>query len=154
MTKEELQEKALSIFPEAEISLETAKDYINITLPSEKLHEVAEKLKNDPETQFDFLFCLSGVDWPEYIEVVYHLRSTTLKHEIVLRGKMTDRENARIDTVCDLWKTAEFHEREVFDLFGVHFNNHPDLRRIFLEDDWVGHPMRKDYVDEVNIVEL
>ena len=154
MTKEDLQQKALSIFPEAEISLETAKEYINITIPSEKLHEVAEKLKNDPETQFDFLFCLSGVDWPEYMEVVYHLRSTKLGHELVLRGKMTDRENARIDSVCDLWKTAEFHEREVFDLFGVHFNNHPDLRRIFLEDDWVGHPMRKDYVDEVNIVEL
>ena len=88
MTKEELQQKALSIFPEAEISLETAKGFINITIPSEKLHEVAEKLKNDPETQFDFLFCLSGVDWPEYMEVVYHLRSTVLGHELVLRGKM------------------------------------------------------------------
>ena len=154
MTKEELQQKALSIYPEAEISLETCHSLINVSVPSENLHELAETLKNDPETQFDFLFCLSGVDWPEYIEVVYHLRSTTLGHEIVLRGKMTDRENARIDTVCDLWKTAEFHEREVYDLFGVHFNNHPDLRRIFLEDDWVGHPLRKDYVDEVNIVDL
>ena len=154
MTKEDLQQKALSIFPEAETSLETAKAYLNVSVPSEKLHEVAEKLKNDPEAKFDFLFCLSGVDWPEYMEVVYHLRSTTLGHEMVLRGKINDRENARIDSVYDLWKTAEYHEREVYDLFGVHFNNHPDLRRIFLEDDWVGHPMRKDYVDEVNIVEL
>lgn len=154
MTKEELQQKVLSINAEAEISMETCHSILNVSVPSEKLHELAEKLKNDPETLFDFLFCLSGVDWPEYIEVVYHLRSTTLGHEIVLRGKMNDRENARIDTVCDLWKTAEFHEREVYDLFGVHFNNHPDLRRIFLEDDWVGHPLRKDYVDEVNIVDL
>ena len=154
MTKEELQQKVLSINAEAEISMETCHSILNVSVPSEKLHELAENLKNDPETRFDFLFCLSGVDWPEYIEVVYHLRSTTLGHEIVLRGKMNDRENARIDTVCDLWKTAEFHEREVYDLFGVHFNNHPDLRRIFLEDDWVGHPLRKDYVDEVNIVDL
>ena len=154
MTKEELQQKVLSINAEAEISMETCHSILNVSVPSEKLHELAEKLKNDPETRFDFLFCLSGVDWPEYIEVVYHLRSTTLGHEIVLRGKMNDRENARIDTVCNLWKTAEFHEREVYDLFGVHFNNHPDLRRIFLTDDWVGHPLRKDYVDEVNIVDL
>jgi len=154
MTKEELQQKVLSINAEAEISLETCHSLLNVSVPSEKLHELAEKLKIDLETKFDFLFCLSGVDWPEYLEVVYHLRSTTLGHELVLRGKMTDRENARIDTVCDLWKTAEFHEREVYDLFGVHFNNHPDLRRIFLTDDWVGHPLRKDYVDEVNIVDL
>jgi NADH:ubiquinone oxidoreductase subunit C len=56
--------------------------------------------------------------------------------------------------VCDVWRTAELHEREVYDLLGVKFNNHPDLRRFFLEEGWVGHPLRKDYVDEINIVEL
>ena len=112
------------------------------------------KLRTSEDTQFDFLFCLTTVDWLEYMTVVYHLRSTTLNHQIVLKVKIENREKPEIDTVSDIWRTAEFHEREVFDLFGIVFRNHPDLRRIFLDDDWVGYPLRKDYVDEVNIVEL
>ena len=73
---------------------------------------------------------------------------------MVLKVKISDRENPAVDTVSDIWKTAEFHEREVYDLFGIKFNNHPDLRRILLEEDWEGYPLRKDYKDEVNIVEL
>ena len=68
--------------------------------------------------------------------------------------KIEDRQNPKIDSMYSLYKTADFHEREIFDLFGIKFNNHPDLRRIFLDDDWEGFPLRKDYVDEVNIVEL
>jgi NADH:ubiquinone oxidoreductase subunit C len=86
--------------------------------------------------------------------VVYHLRSTKLGHELVLKVKTEDRENPSFDTVCDIWRTAEFHEREIFDLLGIRFNNHPDLRRMFLDENWVGYPLRKDYSDEVNIVEL
>ena len=100
------------------------------------------------------MFCLTGVDWVTHLMVVYHLESTTLRHTIVLKAKITDRENPEVETVCDIWRTAEFHEREVFDLFGVKFTNHPDLRRILLEDDWEGFPLRKDYKDEANIVEL
>jgi len=86
--------------------------------------------------------------------VVYHLNSTQHKHYIVLKVKTDDRVNPNFDTVCDIWRTAEFHERETYDMFGIRFNNHPDLRRIFLEEDWKGYPLRKDYVDEVNIVEF
>ena len=86
--------------------------------------------------------------------VVYHLESTVHGHKMVLKVKISDRENPAVDTVSDIWKTAEFHEREVYDLFGIKFNNHPDLRRILLEEDWEGYPLRKDYKDEVNIVEL
>ena len=88
------------------------------------------------------------------MEVVYHFNSTQLKHNVVIKAKINSREKPEIETISDIWRTAEFHEREVYDLFGIVFKNHPDLRRIFLEDDWEGYPLRKDYVDEVNIVEL
>ncbi|MDH5398758.1 MAG: NADH-quinone oxidoreductase subunit C, partial [Cyclobacteriaceae bacterium] len=93
-------------------------------------------------------------DWPEYMTVVYHLRSTISGLELVVKAKIDDREKPEIESVCDIWRTAEFHEREIFDLFGIVFKGHPDLRRLFLDDDWQGFPLRKDYVDEVNIVEL
>jgi NADH:ubiquinone oxidoreductase subunit C len=85
--------------------------------------------------------------------MVYFLNSTTHKHNIVIKGKITDTTNPSIETVCHIWKTAELLEREVFDLFGVNFKNHPDLRRLFLEEDWVGYPLRKNYVDE-HMIEL
>ena len=90
----------------------------------------------------------------KYLMVVYHLESTKQGHTIVLKVKTEDRQNPVFDTVCDIWRTAEFHEREIFDLLGIRFNNHPDLRRLFLDENWVGYPLRKDYQDEVNIVEL
>ena len=86
--------------------------------------------------------------------MIYHLRSNDLNHEMVMRVKTDGREKPEVDTVCDIWRTAEFHEREIYDLFGVVFKNHPDLRRILLEDDREGHPLRKDFVDEVNMIEL
>jgi NADH/F420H2 dehydrogenase subunit C len=150
MTNEQLVEKVKSLVPEAEFS--ESKDYLNVTIPPEKLHELCFRLKNDKDTLFDYLFCLTGVDWGNELGVVYHLSSTELKHYIVLKVKTSDRENGAIDTVCDIWRTAEFHEREVFDLLGVKFNNHPDLRRLLLDENWVGYPLRKDYVDDVRMV--
>ena len=100
------------------------------------------------------MFCQTGIDFPLHMEVLYHLRSTTLNHEVVVKAKIETRETPSIDSVYDLYKTAEYHEREIFDLFGVQFINHPDLRRILLDDDWEGYPLRKDYKDEVNIVEI
>ena len=100
------------------------------------------------------MFCQTGIDFPDHIEILYHLRNTQNNSEIVIKARIEDRENPAIDSVFDLYKTSDFHEREIFDLFGVKFNNHPDLRRILLDDDWEGYPLRKDYVDEVNIVEL
>ncbi len=72
---------------------------------------------------------------------------------MVLKSSIADRNNPEIDSVFDIWVGAEYHEREIFDLFGIHFKNHPDLRKIFLDNDWVGFPLRKDYIDEINIVE-
>lgn len=152
MTNEELKQYFLSIIPDAVV--EEGKQFLTVTVPSEKLLLFAENLKKNPDTSFDYLFCVTGVDWLTYFTVVYHLTSTVHKHSAVIKAKIADRANPAIDTMCNLWSTAEFHEREIYDLLGVKFNNHPDLRRILLEDDWKGYPLRKDYVDDVNIVEL
>ncbi len=152
MDQEQLKETVLSVAPETEF--EETGGFLNVTIPSARLHDLALHLRESEDTLFDYLFCLTGMDWPEYMIVVYHLKSTTHGHSIVIKAKIENREKPEIDTVSDIWRTAEFHEREVFDLFGIVFRNHPDLRRIFLEDDWMGYPLRKDYVDEVNIIEL
>lgn len=125
--------------------------FAEATVPAEKLHRVALELRDNEKTKFDFLFCLSGVDYKQDLAVVYHLRSTAFGHTLVLKVRLSDRVNPVTDTVSDIWKTAEFHEREVFDLFGISFTGHPDLRRLFLEKN-AGFPLRKDYSDDVNIV--
>ncbi len=114
--------------------------------------QVCEELRDNNKTWFDFLSCLSGVDHgPEKnkFEIVYHLASIPHKQQLVLK---TIKDHARNSdtlpsflTVSGVWRTAEWHEREAFDLFGIYFEGHPDLRRILLPDDWEGYPLRKDY---------
>jgi len=135
--------------PNAEIK--SGKQYTEVTVPSESLHEIAKKLRNSEETFFDFLFCLTGVDFGQNLGVVYHLRSTLHNHSIVLKAMCSDRTTPRLDTVSDIWITAEFLENEAFDLLGIQFNNHPKPRRLFLEEK-DGFPLRKDYTDTINIV--
>ena len=151
MDNEQLKTHIEKLVPEVEFE---EGQFLNAIIPSEAMHGLMEKLRNNEETSFDYLFCLTGVDWPEHMTVVYHLKSTRHDHMLVVKAVIKDRENSFIDSVCDLWQTAEFHERETYDFFGIRFLNHPDLRRIFLDEDWKGWPLRKDYVDEVNIVEL
>lgn len=151
MTNEALQTFIGNWIPELEFS-EEGSQFLNILVKPEQLHELMSKLKSDKETNFDYLFCLSGVDWGKELGVVYHLESTTLRHIIVVKVQTEDRENPIFDTVCDIWKTAEFHECEVFDFFGIKFKNHPNLKRLFLTEDWDGFPLRKDYEDEINMV--
>ncbi|MBA4495965.1 NADH-quinone oxidoreductase subunit C [Paenactinomyces guangxiensis] len=116
------------------------------TLVIKKNHwlEVATLLKEEPALSFDYVRNLSGVDYETHLEVVYHLISFTHSHQIGIRVK-TDREQAKVPTVSHLWKTADWNEREIYDLLGVHFEGHPNLKRILMPDDWVGHPLRKDY---------
>jgi len=147
-----LKERILGLVPDAEY--QENKQFLTFIIPPAKMHELAFKLKSESDLAFDYLFCLTGVDMVKFLEVVYHLESTTHQHQLELKVRTDDRVNGAVDTVCDIWRTAEFHEREIFDLLGIRFTNHPDLRRLFLEEDWIGHPLRKDYVDEVNIVEL
>lgn len=127
------------------------RQFTEVQVPPSKLYSLAKQLRGRDEVQFDFLFCLSGVDYGQDLGVVYHLRSTIHGHSLVLKTRTSDRVDPHLDSVSDIWKTADFHEREVFDLLGIKFNNHPDLRRLFLDSTW-GFPLRKDYVDDKNIV--
>ena len=150
MTNEELQACLTGEFPKAEITL--GKQYVEMVVQAEDLHETSVKLKAIPVLSFDYLFCLTGVDYPEKMQIVYHLESVIHRHTVVLKTNTADRVDPKVDTVSDVWQTAKYHEREVYDLLGVKFNNHDDLRRLFLDDTW-GFPLRKDYKDEVRIVE-
>jgi NADH-quinone oxidoreductase subunit C len=96
---------------------------------------------------------VTAIDWKTHFTMVYHLTSTMYRHTVVVKVKL-DHDHPVIRTVSDIWRTAEFHEREAFDLFGVVFTGHPDLRRLFMTDDWKGWPLRKDYEDPVNMIKL
>jgi len=110
-----------------------------------KLRDVALALRGDPELDFDYLNCLSGVDLgKETLGVVYHLSSMKHRHKLTVRTDVPAAD-ARVATVSDIWPTANWHEREAWDLVGVSFTNHPDLRRILLPEDYPGHPLRKDF---------
>jgi NADH/F420H2 dehydrogenase subunit C len=147
-----LKERILGLVPDAEF--QENKQFLTFVIPKDKMHSLAIKLKKETDLAFDYLFCLTAVDRIKFFEVVYHIESSTSKHQLELKVRTISRDDATVDTVCDIWRTAEFHEREAYDLMGINFDNHPDLRRIFLDECWKGHPLRKDYVDEVNIIEL
>jgi NADH-quinone oxidoreductase subunit C len=114
-----------------------------------EIEAVCEHLRTDPGLRFDYLECLTGVDYPDLnqIHVVYHVYSYTLKHRIVLKCFL-DRADPAMPTLVNVWSTANWQERECFDLLGVLFEGHPDLRRLLLPDDWEGHPLRKDYEEK------
>jgi NADH:ubiquinone oxidoreductase subunit C len=134
-----------------DLEIKEGKQFTEVSVPPEKLYSLARMLREREEVQFDFLYCLSGVDYGQDLGVVYHLRSTVYDHSVVLKTRTSDREKPQLDSVSDIWKTADFQEREVFDLLGIKFTNHPDLRRLFLDSTW-GFPLRKDYADDINIV--
>src|SRR5665647_19066 len=136
---------------DTDLEIKEGKQFTEVSVPAAKLYSLAKQLREREESQFDFLFCLSGVDYGQDLGVVYHLRSTKYNHVVVLKTRTSDRENPQLDSVSDIWKTADFHEREVYDLLGIKFTNHPDLRRLFLDNSW-GFPLRKDYVDDINIM--
>ncbi|HSR58223.1 MAG TPA: NADH-quinone oxidoreductase subunit C [Candidatus Binataceae bacterium] len=108
--------------------------------------EVCRVLKEDPAFAMDCLSNESGVDYRDRCEVVYHLFSYRHRHQAVLKVKLP-RENPTVETLENLWKSANWMEREIFDLVGVNFEGHSDLRRILMPEDWPGHPLRKDFVE-------
>jgi NADH-quinone oxidoreductase subunit C len=149
MNKTELTDYIKSLDPEY-IARE-GRQFAEVDVRPEQLHTLASRLREDEKSSFDFLVCITGMDYGEELGVVYHLRSIRLGHEIVIKVRTSDRQNPHFDSVTDIWKTADFLEREVYDLLGIRFTNHPDLRRLLLNDSW-GYPLRKDYVDDSNIV--
>jgi len=113
------------------------------------LMELCSFIKDDPDLNFDYLLDVCGVDYlprkPRF-DVVYHLSSINRKHR--LRVKTRVREGEKVPSVTCLWRTADFTERETYDMFGIEFEGHPDLKRIYMADDWEGHPLRKDYPEK------
>ncbi|MBM7095598.1 MULTISPECIES: NADH-quinone oxidoreductase subunit C [Alteribacter] len=109
--------------------------------------QVAQLLHNDPELKFNFLSCLTGIDYEEHMEVIYNLYS--IPHDYYLYVKVkTPRDTPSVQSVQPIWKTADWLERETYDLLGIEFPGHYNLKRILLDDDWEGHPLRKDYVTD------
>ena len=114
-----------------------------------EIEAVCEHLRTDPDLQFDYLECITGIDYPDTqkIHVVYHIYSYKKKHRVVLKAFL-EREDPAMPTLVNVWSAANWQERECFDLLGVLFEGHPDLRRLLLPDDWEGHPLRKDYEEK------
>ena len=150
MTKEEQKEQLLLLLPSA--TFEESGEWLNVLISPMEWKKAAKAIRQEPFA-FDYLFCLTCIDWKTHLTMVYHLTSTRHRHTVVFKANL-DRNYPEIETLSDIWRTAEFHEREVFDLFGVRFLNHPDLRRLILEDEWEGYPLRKDYEDPVNMIKL
>ena len=137
-----LQEKIAGLFPEA--TFENA-DVLRINIPDAKLHRLVETLRDDAELAFDFLITIVGMDWNTSLGCVYYLTSTRTKQIISVKTETTDREKPMLHSISDLYAIAGILEREVYDFFGIIFIGNPDMRRLFLDIDWVGYPLRKDY---------
>jgi NADH-quinone oxidoreductase subunit C len=121
-----------------------------VIIKKEILLSICEKLYKNPASYFDMLSCITGVDnGPEAgtMEVIYHLYSIPFNHSLALKV-ILPRENPEVESVVSIWKSANWLEREVYDMFGIGFKNHPDLRRILMPADWKGFPLRKDYKHE------
>jgi NADH-quinone oxidoreductase subunit C len=145
----ELAEYIGSLLPGCKVT--EGKQFAEVALPPEMLHDAAFKLRNDAKASFDFLVCITGVDYGQDLGATYHLRSVSNGYTVVLKVRTSDRENPHFDSVTDIWKSADLMEREIYDLLGIKFTGHPDLRRLFLDRSW-GFPLRKDYMDDTKIV--
>lgn len=123
-----------------------ASDDTTIVVKSDSLSQAAGFLKDTTGLDFDYLVDLTAVDRLDYFEVVYRLNSITHNHSLVLKARCYDRDNPTVPSVVDLWRGADFQEREVYDLMGVSFSGHPNLKRLFLWAEFQGHPLRRDYL--------
>jgi NADH-quinone oxidoreductase subunit C len=134
-------------FSEVVEEVTSFRDEVTIVVRPEAILRVCRFLKEDPELQYNFLADLCGVDWLERraprFEVVYNLYSIPRADRIRVKIRLTEGEE--VESVTSVWSTANWHEREVFDMFGIRFAGHPDLRRILMPGEWEGHPLRKDY---------
>lgn len=141
-------------FPDQVLGTVSHAGQVGVMLRKDKIRDICLYLRDEPSLRMDLLADLTAVDYSAYpgdkgprFEVVYNLISTTYRHRIRLKVRL-DGEDPRIGTVSSVWNTANWHERETWDLMGIRFDDHPDLRRILLSEDWEGHPLRKEYPAE------
>jgi len=138
-----LAETIQALYPEA-IKIVGEDTQQCLLVERERLLDLVQVLKSDEGYQFNMLRNLTAVDYPEYLEIVYHLYSLPLRQAVLLKTRCLA-ENPEVPSVTAIWPSANFQEREIYDLLGVVFTGHPDLRRILLPDDFTGHPLRKSY---------
>ena len=139
---EELARALNELFPGAVVSGD--KDYLLIE--SKYLVPVAEHLKKSPGLEFDYLTFVTAVDYLDYFEIVYRLVSLKLNQSLILKTRCYTRENPAVPSVVNIWRAAYYQEREIFDLLGIKFEGHPDMRRLLLWEGFSGHPLRRDYL--------
>jgi NADH-quinone oxidoreductase subunit C len=143
-----LAERIQNAFPSGFVNATEWRGDIAITVKRQALHTVARLLHDDPDMDFDYIVHVSSVDWPDHperFEVVYEFYSIRKRHRIRLKTRVPE-EDALVDSLTDIWKGAEFMEREVYDMMGIRFRGHPDLRRILMPDEYdEGYPLRKDF---------
>ncbi|MGM9821390.1 MAG: NADH-quinone oxidoreductase subunit C [Muribaculaceae bacterium] len=143
-----LQEKIAKLFPEA--SFEDAGEF-RITVPDARLHDLVKTLRDDSELRFDYLVTIVGMDWKTSLGCIYYLMSTRSKQVIAVKVSTDDRDKPMLHSIADLYHIAQFYEREVYDFYGIIFIGNPDMRRLFLNIDWKGYPLRKDYDDDPSL---
>ena len=152
MNNEELKTKITELLATA--TFDETGEWLNIIIDPKDWLPFAQQLRTKETLHFDYLFCLTCIDWKTQLTMVYHLSSTKFRHNIVVKS-ILNREVPEIESVSHIWQTSIFHEREVYEMFGVNFLNHPDLRLLILPDGWEGkNPMRKDFEDPVNMIKL
>ncbi len=148
MSLQQVMSQLQNAFPAGLTKLAEWRGELTVTVPRDRLHEVAQFLHDDPAMDFDYIVHVSSVDWPdddERFEVVYEFYSVRKRQRIRLKTR-TPESDCIVDSLTDLWKGADFMEREVYDMMGIRFRNHPDLRRILMPDDYTeGYPLRKDF---------
>ena len=142
LNAEEVAKKISEAFPGSV----AAADKTAVIAINRSLYQVAESLKNTPEFAFDYLANLTAVDYLDYFEVVYHLTSLKHNHSLVLKTRCYDRDKPTVPSVVSLWRAADLQEREVYDLMGITFEGHPNLKRLLLWEGFPGHPLRRDYL--------
>jgi len=116
-----------------------------VLIKSEFLLDIASFLKTTSGLNFQYLSYITGIDYPDYFELVYHLVSLVHNHSIILKTRCSHKDEPVVNSVINVWQGADFQEREIYDLMGIRFEGHPNMKRIFLWDGFQGHPLRKDY---------
>ena len=152
MEKEALKTKINEL--SAAATFDESGEWLTVMVDPKDWFSFSHRLRSDAELLFDYLFCVTCIDWKTHLTMVYHLTSTAFRHTIVVKCNLNN-DTPEIQTVSGIWKTAVFHEREAYEMFGVNFLNHPDLRLLILPDGWEGkNPMRKNFEDPVNMIRL
>jgi NADH-quinone oxidoreductase subunit C len=153
MSIEELTTKITELLPSA--SFEEGGEFPAVKVEAGSWLTFAGQLRGNPSLNFDYLFCLTCIDWKTHLTMVYFFTSTSDRQkQLVVKIKL-DSSKPELESVAGIWRTAEFHEREVYEMFGVNFLHHPDLRLLILPDGWEGkNPLRKDFEDPVNMIRL